>query len=256
MYLTNILNKYKTQFTPTQSIFIETLKNELAVWASGCFREITFSGSTAKGTSIAIASDLDLFISLTNDCHQNDGGLSKIYESLYQTLDSKYSKARRQRVSVGIEACGLKIDITPGRKLFGNTSDHNLHLTKGGKYIQTNIQKHISDIKYSGRINEIKLLKIWRHLNEIDFPSIYLEYLTIEILRGRHSAIGNLENNFLYLLNQLANCSLGNPIYSRLVDPSNTNNELSDLISKSDKEKIVASAIVSSSAKNWQDIVW
>ena len=69
---------------------------------------------------------------------------------------------------------------------------------------QTNIQKHINDISNSGRTNEIKLLKIWRELNRLEFPSIYMEYLVIKILSGKSKSEDALENNFRYLLSELA----------------------------------------------------
>lgn len=69
---------------------------------------------------------------------------------------------------------------------------------------QTNIQKHINDISNSGRTNEIKLLKIWRELNKLEFPSIYMEYLVIEILSGKSRDSGSLADNFMYVLSELA----------------------------------------------------
>lgn len=255
-HLQNTLLKYQSRVTTTHQPIIKDLKDCLTTWASGCFLDVFLSGSIAKGTAIAVASDLDLFVSLSNECHQNDGGLGKIYTSLFDHLNSQYPPARIQRVSVGIEAYGLKIDVTPGRKLSGNTNFHNLHLTKGGKYIQTNINKHILDVKNSGRTNEIKLLKIWRYLNDLDFPSIYLEYLTIDILKGRPTAIGNLGDNFWYLLGQLSTPTKGNPIFRVIVDPSNSNNDISDLISDNEKIRIIDQASKSRLSNNWAHIVW
>ena len=88
---------------------------------------------------------------------------------MYTTLKSKYPTASKQNVSVRINLNGLEVDITPARKQTGNTNDHWLYVSKLDTRKQTNIQKHINDISQSGRINEIKLLKIWRELNHLDF---------------------------------------------------------------------------------------
>jgi len=77
-------------------------------------------------------------------------------------------------------------------------------LSKKDTRRQTNIQKHINDISNSGRTNEIKLLKIWRELNKLEFPSIYMEYLVIEILSGKSRGSGSLADNFMYVLSELA----------------------------------------------------
>jgi len=99
---------------------------------------------------------------------------------LHEHLKKKYpNNIRRQNVSTRIEISGLNVDITAGTKITGYQNYHWLYRSKDGTKKQTNVQMHINDISKSGRTNEIKLLKIWRELNKLDFPSIYLEYLVI-----------------------------------------------------------------------------
>src|SRR5690606_29875028 len=133
---------------------------------------------------------------------------------------------RKQNVSFRIKIGSLEVDITPARKQAGSTNDHWLYVSKQNTWKQTNIQKHINDISVSGRQNEIKLLKIWRELNGLEFPSIYLEYLAISCLYGKSKEASSLSENFRFLLKELSK-DINNPLNGRIVDPANSNNILS-----------------------------
>lgn len=265
MYLFQILQKYNPRNLVNYSHPIFQLKNMLKTWANGCYVDILESGSRAKGTAISIASDVDFLISLTSNCNENNGGLEGIYNSLYSKLKSVYSSARKQNVSVKIDLFGntllagnLEVDITPARKQSDYTNDHSLWVSKLSTWKKTNISRHIADVLSSGRINEIKLLKIWRELNKLDFPSIYLEYLLIEnILFFKLKDSNCLANNFWHILLELAKDN-GNPLYSRIVDPANSSNILSELLTDKEKNIIISKAkyVTTQANQSWGNIVW
>lgn len=256
MYLAQILQKYTAKSLINYSQQISQLKSTLQSWASSCYVNILDSGSRAKGTAISIASDVDYLVSLTSGCNENSGGLKSIYDGLYTKLNNTYQNVRKQNVSVRINLGGLQVDITPARKQNGLTNDHWVYLSKSGSRQQTNIQKHITDISQSGRTNEIKIIKIWRELNHLDFPSIYLEYLLVKnILLYKSNGANDFASNAWYALNELAKDS-GNPLFARVVDPANSNNILSDLLTVAEKNKIVAQAKVASRQQYWENIVW
>ena len=117
------------------------------------------------------------------------------------------------------------------------------------------IQIHINDISASGRLNEIKLLKIWRQLNGLDFPSIYLEYLTLQILSGKSKDATRLGENFLHILRELSK-DISNPLFTRIIDPANSANILSDLLNEEEKRTIILKAKTAISQKYWESIVW
>lgn len=256
MYLYQILQKYAAHDLSAYSESLSQLGNTLKIWASSCYVGILNSGSRAKGTAISLASDVDYLVSLTSGCNDNNGGLKGCYDSLFAKLKNSYSNVRKQNVSVRINLSGLEIDITPARKQNGNTNYHNLYVSKSGTWTQTNIQKHITDISQSGRTNEIKILKIWRELHQIDFPSIYLEYLLINnILLNKSKDINSLGDNVWYALNELSKTQ-GNPLSARIVDPANSNNILSDLLTSTEKNKIISQAQIAVKQTNWNQIVW
>ncbi len=255
MYLQSILNKYTPRSLDSHTLSILLLKADLQKWASTCYISTLNSGSRAKGTAISMASDVDYLISLTSNCNATSGGLKSIYDSLHTHLKSKYNPVRKQNVSFRIKISDLEIDITPARKQSGNTNDHWLYLSKLDTWRQTNIQKHITDISGCGRHNEIKLLKIWRELNKLDFPSIYLEYLTIGILSGKSKDASKLTDNFWFILQALSK-DIINPLNSRIVDPANSTNILSDLLTATDKKTIISKAKLSIGQQYWSGIVW
>ncbi len=256
MYLYQILQKYNAHDLTNYSSLLSQLKGTLQTWASSCYVNILDSGSRAKGTAISLASDVDYLVSLTSGCNDNNGGLKGCYDSLFTKLSNTYTSVRKQNVSVRINLSGLEIDITPARKQNGNTNYHNLYLSKSNSWTQTNIQKHITDISQSGRTNEIKILKIWRELHQIDFQSIYLEYLLVNnILLNRSKDINSLGDNVWHAFNELAKTQ-GNPLTSRIVDPANSNNILSDLLTNAEKNKIISQAQTAIRQTNWNQIVW
>lgn len=256
MYLYQILQRYSARDLTNYSGLLSQLKNTLQTWASFCYLNILDSGSRAKGTAISLASDVDYLVSLTSGCNDNNGGLKGCYDSLFTKLNTTHSSVRKQNVSVRINLSGLEVDITPARKQNGNTNYHNLYISKSGSWTQTNIQRHITDISQSGRTNEIKILKIWRELHQIDFPSIYLEYLLVNnILLNRSKDVSSLGDNVWHAFNELAKTQ-GNPLSARIVDPANSNNILSDLLTIAEKNKIIGQAQTTIRQTNWNQIVW
>lgn len=244
-YLYSILNKYQPNSFEIYSSELDLLYDRIKKRAFECFIDVLFSWSCAKGTAIRLSSDVDFLVSLIHDCNENNWWLKAIYLSLFNTLKEFYKDIRKQNVSIRVNTGNLEVDITPARKLAWHTDYHSIYLSKKDTRKQTNIQKHINDISNSGRTNEIKLLKIWRELNRLEFPSIYMEYLVIEILSGRSKNRDALENNFRYLLSELAK-DTWNPLNYRIIDPANTSNVLSDLMDDQEKRSIIRQAKIDS----------
>jgi hypothetical protein len=256
IYLHQKIQQYTPRDLINYSLDIFWLKAKLKIWANGCYINLIDSGSRAKGTAIAIASDVDYLISLSNNCHDNMGGLQSIYNSLYNSLCNDYTNVRKQNVSVRINLKGLEIDITPAKKQAGNTNAHSLWVSKLNTWKKTNVHQHITDVFNSGRKDEIKLLKIWRELNKLDFPSIYL--LINNILFNKASGLNNLATNFWHTLLELAK-EVSNPLFDTVSDPANTNNILSDLLTNVEKNRIIAKAKIATTYpanQSWGNIIW
>lgn len=249
-YVMNVVNKHALPIQIDQSSLttvINPLKMLIAAWAGNCLCEIKVSGSRAKGTAIDLASDLDLFISLSST---TSNSLRELYNSLYNQMINKGISARKQNVSIGITYGGKKIDLVPGKRQGQYGNDHSLYKRKTDSWTKTNIDTHINRVIYSGRRNEILALKIWRENHGLEFPSILIETLVIEALSGRSTT--TTADNVWYLLKYLQD----NILTKRVVDPANTNNILSDDLSVNEKQLIAVQAKKSLSEAYWEQIIW
>jgi len=249
-YVKRIISKYKVPEEIdilTQICIVDPLIQIIKDWAGDCLNDIQISGSRAKGTAINICSDLDLFISLKSSTSNT---LKEIYDSLFSHISNNNIECRKQNVSIGIKYGGYSIDLVPGKKHKGNINDHSLYRNKKGTWTQTNINKHINHVRNSGRIDEIVLLKIWRKLHNIDFPSIYLELVVIDALMYKNK--NQPASNFLAILDYLKDYFVDKTI----IDPANTNNVISDDLYKYEKEAIAKKAKESRNQLYWKDIIW
>lgn len=192
---------------------------------------VTLSGSQAKGTALR-DSDLDLFLSLSPN---TPGPLAVIQRSL---ADHFHGLIRN--VSVQIIVNNLRIDLVPAR---ANT----LWQARYDTWLKTDIKEQIRFVRSSNRINEILALKIWRRRHALRFPSFLLELSVIRAL-PRSAPISE---SFLTLLNYL---STAFPT-ATLVDPANTNNIVSALLTPEEKSRIAQSAALSLHAPTWPEIL-
>src|SRR5207249_404187 len=102
----------------------------------------------------------------------------------------------------------------------------------------------------SSRVREIRAVKIWRFLRNLDFPSLYLELFTIQSLSWRSQS--TLAENVLHALKAIETSLTS----TRIEDPANTNNILSDELTKQEKERIASLATQSAREPYWEKIIW
>jgi hypothetical protein len=216
-------------------------------WAGRFLLEVTYSGSYAKGTATRGTTDVDLFISL--DASLSDS-LKDVYWSLFKFLRDSGMSPEARNVSVRVAYGTTSVDLVPGKQQPGNPGYHSLYRRRLDTWMQTNVTKHIETVRGSSRMDEIKIVKIWRRLHQLDFPSFYLELAVIRGLQGRWS--GQLASNVLEALNYLSTCLVND----RILDPANTNNVVSDDLSLMDKQKVAAQAKLAASQPSWDRIVW
>lgn len=248
-YVETVLAKYAVPRGPTSPAerLGATVAGPLRTWAGQQLNALQYSGSYAKETGVHGISDVDVFISLKSD---TNGTLQEIYEKLFSLAQTNGWSPRRQNVSVGVTVNGTRGDLVPGRVQAGYQNYHSLYLRKGSSWTQTNVTLHIDTVRSSGRAQEIRAIKIWRMLRGLDFPSLYLELFTIQALSGRsHSSLAD------NVLNALR--TIGSSLVStRIQDPANTNNILSDDLTHAEKENIASLAAQSARQQYWKDIIW
>jgi hypothetical protein len=216
-------------------------------WAGIYLADILLSGSYSKGTATRLGTDIDLFISVASN---TPGSLKEIYENLFALCSEQGWSPRRQNVSIGVRMGGVDVDLTPGRLQNGYRDYHSIYRRRGDTWTQTNVSLHIDTVRASGRADEIRAIKIWRHRHSLDFPSFFLELAVIEALKGKQR--GTLAANVLSALQ-----FIGEEISRvRLVDPANTNNVVSDELTLVEKNSVAACAVVAGHARTWEEILW
>lgn len=245
-YLETILTKYTANINAAQ-IACEKIYPTLKSWGGDYLLRANYSGSIAKNTSTSLGSDADIFISLSSN---TDETLANIYDTLFSTVQIAGYTPRKQNVSIGVTVNGYSIDLVPGRRISQYGNEHNLYKRKTGTWTKTDVLAHVNYVKNSGRLDEIKILKIWRHLHNLSFPSFYLEMAVIDALH--YKSRNNLEGNVITVLEYLSD----NITTKRFIDPANNNNVISDDCTALEKSEIAQTAKESRSKPYWSQIIW
>lgn len=245
-YLQGIIHKYTVDSYGAENA-AKYLYGLIDTWANGYLKAMKLSGSLAKGTAVSLGTDADIFLSLSSI---TPGTLSQMYNSLYNQVTNAGYMARKQNVSVGVDIGDYKIDLVPARRQSQYNNYHSLYKSKTYSWTQTDIDKHITAVKNSNRLDEIKLTKIWRELHNLSFPSFYLELVIIHCLKGYR--YGQLESNFLRVLSFLSSEFKNR----RYLDPANTNNVISDDLNSYEKQLLATQAKASVNEQCWSQIVW
>lgn len=251
-----------------------TLGPTIREWAGDALAGISFSGSYAKGTAISLGTDVDLFVSLHD---MNGPSMKEIYWGLHGFLKERGFHPAAGNVAVRVEWDGMKVDVVPGRRRANGEAlmdrshlsrkergeggapsastgvtpdeDHTLYRRKADSWMQTNVGEHIRLIAGSGRRVEIRALKIWRARQGLEFPSFYLELTVLEALRGSRKKIAeNVSTVLAYLAERLEDAVV--------VDPANTNNYVSEDMTKSEKRAVMAAARKAIDMKRWELVLW
>lgn len=246
-YLMQVIDNRKARNLTFYDTRLTDIKNVIRRWAGNHLSEIKLAGSCVKKTALKGKADCDIFISLRSDV---PFPLKEIYNSLDDFVTKEGYTTRRQNVSIRIYTNGLSIDLVPGKIHSGYKNYHSLYLSKKDSWTQTNIDLHIQNVTISGRQDEIMALKIWKDCHNLKFPSIYIELVVIQALKYKNK--GQIQKNFSTILQYLFDSFVDATFY----DPANSNNSISDLLYKYEKEEIRKAAKNSLIEKYYEQIIW
>jgi Nucleotidyltransferase domain len=246
-YLQNILNREAVDtglYSPVRGVQ-GTLRPIIQEWAGTMLSDVSPSGSFAKGTANRSGTDIDLFISLSQNTPET---LKQIYDKLFSRMTEKGYSPKRQNVSINVKVNGYDVDLVPARRQDGYGQDHSLFRRKADTWTKTNVAAHIRHVSQSGRTQEARIVKLWRNQKGLDFPSFYLELTVIDALSGSRASLSeNVWKVFQYLRDNFSN--------ARVVDPANTNNVISDDLTVAERLKVRAAAERVLAAAKWDEIV-
>lgn len=248
-YILSILKKYEVP-RGSESVAEQAASRvapKIQRWAGEWLTSLSYSGSYAKQTAVHGVTEVDLFIALKSEM---PGTLKKIYDELFTLATLHGWKPRRQDVSIGISVSGLNLDLIPGRAQAGYENYHDLYWLKTDSVRQTDVHLHVDTVARSHRLREIQAIKIWRHVHQLDWPSLYLELFVINALTGRST--DSLAHNVLHTLDAIAETLETTCI----VDPANLDNVLSNDVTPEEKQTLADQAKKTAAQQHWEDIIW
>jgi hypothetical protein len=204
---------------------------------------IYYGGSYGKKTMIKAAYDLDIVVYFPS----GPTTLRDLYAGVYQTLVSAKYVVKPKNVALRLPYQDVfHIDVVPGRAQDTAFYWATLYKNETGTTMQTSIKRHIDSVKDYRDI--VKLMKLWRIRQQVDWETFAVEQTTIRALQGaRKDDYGNCVITVLTFIRD-------NILSLRLEDPANTNNII-DMPSTT-RSALRQVAINSIAAPNWGQIIW
>ena len=216
-------------------------------WGSSYLGGMTPSGAYAKGTAVALCTDIDILIALKPIPGME---MRDVYWSLFDFLTSRNLQPEAHSVAMRVRHKGVKVDLVPACVAEDNPREHMLFHKDSAPEIRTNVAEHVRLISSSGRTQEICALKIWRERNGVEFPSLYLELVTLDALAGHR--FGQLADNVLTVLRFIAERIRKVTVR----DPANEDNVISDGLTRNEKQMLAKAAEKALFDEDWKQTLW
>jgi len=244
-HVDDLMEKYKEKREIIKDALVDKFKDQIVTRAIN-------SGSYAKHDAINIKFDLDVCQPFKRNAFDT---LEEMADAVFDFFNEEFEdddfvkyKTRKQRVSTGItfviDGDEIQMDIVPGRELsvedYVETNRLNLYvrpkLLQPASTTQTNIQKHIELVK--GKNTErsiIRLLKVWKtNKNNTRIKSFFVELITIKAFEK----CSDVPTGIWEQLEMVLEFIRDNVETIRLEDPANSNNVVSDIMTKTEKESL------------------
>ena len=261
-YLRAMVSKYAVESAPGSDGEREAcaLGRLISEWAGRDLVGFQLSGSYEKGTAITLCTGVDILVSV-----EKPGDAKDVYMSLYQHCVEKHLPPEAHGVAIRITSNGVKVHIIPwnldrveqedsnGTRASNGHHQHTLYHHRRGRAIETNVSKHIDFVRQSGRADESRAFKVWRELQQLEWPSFYLELTVIEALADAEAPTsGALAKNISAVMHYMATD------FPRVaaVDPANPDNVVSDELTAKEKNVIARAARKSLAMGAWERVIW
>jgi len=205
-----------------------------------------YGGSYAKNTMIKASYDLDIVLYWPSDSPYS---LESLYRAAEGVLDKNWRTVRTKKVGLELPSEGdFHIDVIPGKFSSKDENYAYLYNSRTGGRLQTSIYVQVDYVKKSGRQDVIRLIKLWKKRKNVPIKTFILESCIIEGCKGfdRSKLESQLLAAYYFLLNKIQNV--------KIEDPSNSNNIISDDLSKEQKNRVRNLASQAIEAPNWEQV--
>ncbi|WP_405224646.1 hypothetical protein [Dokdonia sp. Asnod1-B02] len=206
------------------------------------------AGSFHKRTAIGSNYDLDIILPFQRNYYTT---LEKMYDDVFETIEESFaSKAKitKQKKTIGLTFRSqyeedIHFDIVPGREINNYDLEKKLNLYVNPNWVwqkgsssksNVGIDKNLMVNKPNTR-RIVKLLKVYRDRNKLELPTTIIDQCVVTALSDKNYGINksdknNLMNSMLFIAKNLRN--------KRIIDLSNSNNNLSGKLRDSQKSDI------------------
>lgn len=195
---------------------------------------------------ISASYDLDIVLYWPSDSLFS---LESLYRAAEGVLDRNWTKVVKKKVGLELPFKGdFHIDVIPGKFSSKDENYAYLYNNKTGGRFQTSIYVQVKYVKNSKREDVIRLMKLWKKRKDVPIKTFILESCVIEGCKGydRSMLESQLLAAFEYIRDNIQN--------TRIVDPSNSNNIISDDLSIEQKNRIRRLADQAIKAQSWSQV--
>jgi len=215
-------------------------------WGSRHIVDVTPGGSFEKSMTNRSGISVDYVVWIHA---QSERRIPALYESMFSAFQRLGLAPVRRDVTLALNLGHMMVDLLPAKRLSMISDIHEIYSTRRGAAVTTNLNQHVLDSHDAGWQDEVRVLKLWRDQNGLDFPSYYLELATQAALRRRPA--GALADNVWVALGFFERLL----VPRAMLDPANAANIVSDELTAAQKRSIALAAAAARSGRPWSEIV-
>lgn len=215
-------------------------------WGGRHIVEVVPGGGFEKGMANRSGISMDYVVWIHT---QSDRRIPEVYESMFSAFGRLGLAPMRRSVTLALDLGSVVVDLLPAKRLSMISDIHEIYSARRGLAITTNLNQHVLDSHDANRQDEIRILKLWRDQNGLDFPSFYVELATVAALRRRPA--GALADNVWAVLGFLERLL----VPRAMLDPANAANIVSDELTAPQKRSIAMAATAARNGRPWSQIV-
>lgn len=187
--------------------------------------QFRYGGSLAKGTANINSCDIDLLCYLSNESELT---LKEIYDAAAKALMENDYWIERKNSAIKVfgknneSMWDITVDVVPGKYSSNEDSDDVfLWRNENNSKLKTNPTKQIEMVKQSKSKEVIRIIKLFRDLNNFKFKSFFLENFVISTVEPKYEDGDNLFDKLIKF------CDMYELIgVKKINDPANSNNDI------------------------------
>ena len=143
-----------------------------SAWGSRHIIEVTAGGGFAKSMANRSGISVDYVVWIHA---QSEHRIIQVYELMFAAFGRLGLAPVRRDVTMALRVGDFTVDLLPVKRLSMISDIHEIYSARRSAAITTNLYQHELDSHDAGWQDEVRILKLWRDQNGLDFPSYYLE---------------------------------------------------------------------------------